>query len=357
MSQHSQKFQIKIPDAPNEDWMDATIAQQLFLNMTQSIQLESVECFIGNILKILGELFGCQNVYWFEKDGLDQFLQWSNFCRRKIANENQKAEELQFYNFWKPISHEELRYFIGEINRQFDFLKSNNKSFRKILFEKKTFFIFSLFLNKIEYGSFFLISPIKKNILDMPITQSTLALILQHYFQMSIKYSEMKKTTYIDDVTGLYNQRFLSLALNREIKKAKKEQSKFSVLFLDIDYFKAVNDTYGHLVGSSVLNSIGDMIHKLIRKSDYGFRYGGDEFILILSGAELIHAQNIAERLRKQVERTEFLASGHKVNVTVSIGISTFPDHGHSKKKLINLADMAMYQAKGRNRNTVCIAG
>jgi len=169
------------------------------------------------------------------------------------------------------------------------------------------------------------------------------------------KFEEIKQVTFIDELTGLYNSRYLKYSLANSIQKSKHAEKPFSVLFIDVDHFKVVNTSHGHLVGSDFLVAIGKSIKNTVRESDPVFRYGGDEFIVILPDLEEEGAQLIAERIRKGIERRVFSIRGEKLKATVSIGLALYPRHAKDQDTLIKLADLAMYSAKERSRNTVFI--
>ncbi|MCM2276470.1 MAG: diguanylate cyclase [Oligoflexia bacterium] len=172
------------------------------------------------------------------------------------------------------------------------------------------------------------------------------------------QYMGVQHLAYVDDATGLYNTRYLHTILDREIAQANATQKSFAVLFADADRFKQVNDRYGHLVGTRLLNELGHQLKKLVRDSDTVFRYGGDEFVAVLSSCDLPTARTVAERIRQSVEQHSFLCSeGLDLHFTVSVGVALFPDHARSKRAIIDAADQAMYSSKRRSRNSVTIAG
>lgn len=170
------------------------------------------------------------------------------------------------------------------------------------------------------------------------------------------RYIDAKQLTYIDDLTGLYNPRFLEKSLTIAMNHLDKKEQGFCVLFIDIDKFKQVNDHHGHVIGSQMLTHIGKLLKNTLRQSDQVFRYGGDEFIAILYKTELAVAKEIAERLRKAAEARTFSFPKAKVKITLSIGIARFPDHGTDKATIISMADNAMYASKKQGRNQVIIA-
>lgn len=170
------------------------------------------------------------------------------------------------------------------------------------------------------------------------------------------KYEEIKHQTFIDDLTGLYNSRYLKFALNNTIQKYRQSNNPFAVLFIDVDHFKIINDRNGHLVGSSFLVAIGKTIRNAVRRIDPVFRYGGDEFVVILKDTSREGAEEIAERIRKHVERRVFVFEKKRIQTTVSIGIAIYPDHTEERETLLKLADEAMYHVKNDKRNAVHVA-
>ncbi len=167
-------------------------------------------------------------------------------------------------------------------------------------------------------------------------------------------YSLAKDMLFIDDLSGLYNQRYLEVALEREMKRIGRFSSQLAVLFLDMDAFKLVNDTHGHLVGSRVLREMGTLLRTSVRDVDVVIRYGGDEYTVILVETSPEIAAGIAERIRATVESHPFLADeGYCIRLTCSIGYSCCPEDALTKEELLEMADQAMYTGKGRGKNCV----
>jgi two-component system, cell cycle response regulator len=170
------------------------------------------------------------------------------------------------------------------------------------------------------------------------------------------KFDEVKQQTFIDDLTGLYNSRYLKFALNNFIHRCKEPNQCFSVLFIDVDHFKKINDEYSHMVGSEFLVTIAKTMKHAVRKIDPVFRYGGDEFVVLLNGTGVEGAREVAERVRKNIERRIFVIKEHRIQTTVSIGIATYPLHASDRDTLMKLADEAMYVVKRDARNGVHLA-
>lgn len=170
------------------------------------------------------------------------------------------------------------------------------------------------------------------------------------------KLARIQRQTFVDDLTGLYNSRYLKFALAEAVSRCRRQGGNFAVLFLDLDKFKSVNDRFGHTVGSDLLVALARTLKNSLRSKDPLFRYGGDEFVVILRNTGLEKAYEIAERLRALMERKTFAVRGHQLQVTVSIGIAVYPDHAPEHQTLLRLADEAMYAAKKHQRNAVRLA-
>ena len=145
--------------------------------------------------------------------------------------------------------------------------------------------------------------------------------------------------------------------LENEIRRAERYHRQLSVLFLDLDRFKLVNDRHGHLVGSSVLRRLAEVLKDCVRQIDTLARYGGDEFTILLVDTDHATGLKIAERIRRLVADTIFEGeNGVPIRLTISIGVATYPEHARHRDGLLDLADKAMYRGKSLGRNCVCSA-
>jgi two-component system cell cycle response regulator len=175
-------------------------------------------------------------------------------------------------------------------------------------------------------------------------------------FQNACQFKGARELIYADDLTGLYNHRYLHIALEQEIRRAERFGLEFSVAFIDLDMFKNVNDTHGHLVGSNVLKEVGQILRQCVRDADLLFRYGGDEFTALLIETDSHGAKVVAERIRKKINDHAFqIINGQACKITATVGYATYPIHATGKNDLIELADKAMYQGK-HQRNATCSA-
>ncbi len=170
--------------------------------------------------------------------------------------------------------------------------------------------------------------------------------------------NRIHELTITDDCTTLYNARHMNLILDTEIYRSQRYSFEFSLLFIDLDRFKNVNDTHGHLVGSKLLGEIGTVVKNNCRLIDYAFRYGGDEFVVLLPQTSKENACRVAQRLHRLIRDTVWLQdSGLKVNITASVGVASFPTDSKTKVELLHLADEAMYSVKNTTRDSVAAAG
>jgi diguanylate cyclase (GGDEF)-like protein len=174
------------------------------------------------------------------------------------------------------------------------------------------------------------------------------------------KFEDLYKThelIHIDDVTGLYNQRKLYKDLSLLVDKYHKEKDPFSLLFIDIDYFKKVNDSYGHLVGTKLLENVATCIKSLLRDSDISYRYGGDEFVVVLVNSNAESGKIVGERILQTIKSKEFDVEYRnekkKIHLSVSIGVAEFPTDALNSQEILSIADRMMYEAKESGRGVV----
>jgi diguanylate cyclase (GGDEF)-like protein len=170
--------------------------------------------------------------------------------------------------------------------------------------------------------------------------------------------TELQRLTQIDPLTEVANRRHLSERLEEEFLRSKRYERPMSLGMLDIDYFKKLNDTYGHPAGDHALVQVANIIKETLRRHDFVARYGGEEFVMLLPETPVDNAVLACERVRVNVEKAEMMYDGQRLPVTVSLGVASFPHHLLSKAQdLITLADTALYDAKrsGRNRTVAAL--
>jgi diguanylate cyclase (GGDEF)-like protein len=158
-------------------------------------------------------------------------------------------------------------------------------------------------------------------------------------------YEEIETASLHDSLTGLANRRFLEIELEKNFESAKRYNEQLSAIMLDIDHFKEYNDSQGHIEGDKILVKLADILLRETRGPDRVFRYGGEEFLIILPQTDVAQACDVAERLRKMVEA--------EMEITISLGVAAYQDNMTDSERLVNCADFALYRAKREGRNRV----
>lgn len=170
----------------------------------------------------------------------------------------------------------------------------------------------------------------------------------------ALAHDNMQRMAALDPLTGVYNRRFGLIRLHEEFNRAVRGNGPLGVAMLDLDHFKSLNDTYGHLLGDRVLLQVVEAAQRALREGDFIIRYGGEEFILILPGASLQDSLQIAERVRRLIGETTVRDGEQNVQFTASVGVTAYPhDDVEREEDLIHHADQALYQAKNQGRNQI----
>lgn len=295
-----------------------------------------------------------------------------------------KIIETQYeLNFIIPIIGEILDTFISN-HLVYIFLKSGGKEklvYPTTCFDKNIIKTIENYNSKDEYvlnkskliGYFPLVS--EQNTIGYLVTKSTEGKISPtetYYIQQLAKqvattitranvYSEILKHATLDALTGFYNRQQLDERIKQEISSAKRKHTSLCVIMTDIDFFKRVNDTYGHSTGDLVLKTVAKIIRTHLREYDIAARYGGEEFVIILPSTKKDEAQNVAERLRKAIEKKvidieKVNTKNEQKNISVTISLGVYSYHLNDKPaNVIMNADKALYQAKENGRNQVVV--
>jgi len=251
----------------------------------------------------------------------------------------QKGKPLLIQDFLKQQRHDAVRLY--------PHLTARSALCLPILVKNQVIGVIQL-INRIEEAHF---TENDLQLLEKLLDQSTLAIERSDVFQ---KMSDLVTT---DDLTHLYNLRYLDRVLEVEMKRSRRYKSSLALIFIDLDYFKQVNDNHGHIMGSQVLVEIADILVESLRAVDVIVRYGGDEFVVLLPNTPLKKATRVAERVRVAIRDFKFLQKeGLALHIAASFGIASYPEHAKNRTDLIHLADRAMYESKKKGRDMVSIA-
>ena len=241
----------------------------------------------------------------------------------------------------KGAKFEVVRMLLGrELNYEFGDLSS--KIIIPLIFDKKLIGGICFYTrHDIDYSSF--------RYFDIMISE------LLTIFKMKYQYTEKEFMSVLDGLTGLYNRRQFEIGLEQEFNRTKRHPANFSLAILDIDFFKKVNDTYGHQYGDYVLKTVSSLMKQAFRKTDLLYRYGGEELVIIMPETNVENAIIPTQRLRKMIEDYDFNYNGVHTKVTASIGLSMNYSNFENATELLKSADESLYRAKEEGRNRVII--
>ncbi len=346
-----------------------------------------------NNQKIIGMLEFSEKLH----DKLLEFLKLAGFCiSLKIQNiilSERMQKNINFHDAMKNIAkiietQYEINYIIPIIGEMIDKFVSDHLVYifinRELVWpsacrDEKIFELIKCLNNKSEYiltpdkkiGLFPLIS--ENKLLGSIVTKSTDNVLsekeIEYLEQLSKQaattinranvYAEILKHATLDALTGFYNRRQLEERVKQEVSSAKRQKRDLCAIMLDVDFFKQVNDTYGHAAGDLVLKTVSRVIKEQLRDYDIAGRYGGEEFVILLPFTKLAEAQMVAERLRKSVENTiidisKINSDANNISVTISLGVYQYHTKDY-EKTLIRNADKALYIAKETGRNKVAV--
>ena len=250
-------------------------------------------------------------------------------------------KKMEEFKTLKNTKFEVVRILLGkETNYEFSDLKS--KIIIPLMFDKKLIGGICFYTRQnMDYASF--------RYFDIMISE------LLAIFKMKYQYTEKEFMSVLDGLTGLYNRRQFEIGLEQEYNRTKRHPSDFSLAILDIDFFKKVNDTYGHQYGDYVLKTVASLMKQAFRKTDLLYRYGGEELIMIMPETNIEGAIIPVQRLRRMIEEYDFDYNGVKAKVTASIGLTMNYQEFNSPADILKSADEALYKAKESGRNRVVL--
>ena len=309
-----------------------------FKEAKNACSLGYLEKVIEKDLKVLNILYGKKVESKVIKDFIKSHTQWLFSVIQDIRNFSEKPSiemdfrKCEFHHF---LEEENLKNFVN--NDEIDIVKylhENTHQHLKGIYKSLKSKDFEELLN--TYIS---------------LTRSTFALFdLLAVFAIKENKMELK----IDPLTGLLNRRAMDEILVHHIEISRITEKPITVAMVDIDNFKKVNDTYGHVVGDCVLRKVSQLMRSTLRKSDFIFRYGGEEFLILLPSTDFEHSLQVLEKIRKKIEEDTFECGKHKINITVSIGmVNLIPERNDNIIDIIKMADMKLYEAKRLGKNTI----
>lgn len=323
-------------------------------NFSDQIDIRSGKACVGKTLDFCVQYFALENAFWFYADAIQ---------KRATSKEDPlghaSLNDSSFLSSFPSLSFKSIEKL--EEKKICEYIQSQglDKSRELEVFKRaeKKYLLFPVFSKDLsEFIGHILLEKKtlwgKKQRADVEEVISSFS----RWLTYSLQIEAAKSLSYKDHLTPLYNQKYLSIALDREIYRAQRYDRPFSILFFDVDNFKRVNDSHGHLTGSQIISDLGRLLEKEIRESDYGFRFGGDEFVALLVETSAKDAEIIAERVRKRVESHVFKANNEDHRITISVGVATYPDHGSTREEILSLADKAMYYGKRATKNIVYVA-
>ncbi|MDD0853499.1 GGDEF domain-containing protein [Halobacteriovorax sp. GB3] len=301
-------------------------------------------------------------------ESMDGFWQSEYYCSPMIVysinKDSSGSLEGQYRTFWNK-DKESIFYTDKEVEKVLSMIQKDGPIRKWDCFSLENIHYYLLHCGAANGQEYFAIHKSDRKINN--VVMDYLIQFLETTFTKLNRYdevSELKNLIHVDDVTDLYNQRKFSLDIDELIESYNLNKQSFSIIFVDIDHFKKVNDGHGHLVGTTLLKEVGVIIKDCVRNTDSCYRYGGDEFVLLIPESDLSLAKKIGERILNKISKKEFkitedmsLENGEKTfRLSVSVGVATFPDNANSKNEIIKIADQMMYAAKKSGRSRVCVA-
>lgn len=185
----------------------------------------------------------------------------------------------------------------------------------------------------------------------IPVVAETVSLAIANIRLKELLHSQSIR----DPLTGLLNRRFLDEFMIKQIGQAKRTKTSLVFIMVDIDNFKAINDSFGHEIGDYVLSRLGNLLPSLVREGDLACRYGGEEFLIVIPNCDPQNAKLFAEKIRNKVGSMRIVVEERVSNIAISLGVAIYPSDGSSLKELVDAADQALYAAKRQGKNKTII--
>ncbi|MBI5144152.1 MAG: GGDEF domain-containing protein [Candidatus Omnitrophica bacterium] len=344
-SEENSRLEALVSEIINKEIMVVTL-YEITKSMSVSLKFDSIFSIFSAFLK--------ENFASFRKSelvilkGIDGRLTVDRTYRVCGVKETDLCESKMGYEAL-------IELLIENVNAVYLTREKDELKFVKLHMDKETFVFFAIpLLSERKMVGILTVE-------NLPFDDIERFTILAAQFALEIKkvllYETVEELAITDGLTELYVRRYFFERLEEELKRSKRHNFKFIFLMIDIDNFKTINDTYGHLVGDVILKDVGRIIKENSREIDLAARYGGEEYSLVLPNTGREDGRVVAERIRGRIEENIFKAYDERLKVTVSVGISVYPDDSSEVKGLVERADKALYTAKDSGKNIVSVYG
>ncbi len=338
--------QFKLNNVLNDVLMKSIFSNE-FRNLSDFLNYERI--LVEKLFSLLSSFveYHVAGIYFASPDDFAENILYIDTLGRNLSKNLLNDVSYDFYRNMedhkvvKNTKFEVVRMLLGkEVDYQISDFTS--KIIIPLIFDRKLIGGICFYTrNNVDYSSF--------RYFDIMLSE------LLAIFKMKYQYSEKEFMSVLDGLTGLYNRRQFEIGLEQEYNRTKRHPADFSLAILDIDFFKKVNDTYGHQYGDYVLKTVADLMKQAFRKTDLLYRYGGEEFVMIMPETNIEGAVIPVQRLRNAVENYDFDYNGIKAKVTVSIGLTMNYSDLNSTAEILKSADAALYKAKENGRNRVIL--
>lgn len=329
------------------DLLMKSVFSNEFRNLSDFLNYERI--LVEKLFSLLSSFVEYQaaGIYFASPDDFAQNILYIDTLGRNLSKN--LLSDINYDFFRKMEDHKTIKDSKFEVVRMllgkeldYNFTDLTSKIIIPLVFDKKLIGGICFYTRQdIDYSSF--------KYFDIMISE------LLAIFKMKYQYTEKEFMSVLDGLTGLYNRRQFEISLEQEHNRTKRHPSDFSLAILDIDFFKKVNDTYGHQYGDYVLKTVADLMKQSFRKTDLLYRYGGEELVMIMPETNIEGAIIPVQRLRRMVEEYDFNYNGVKAKVTVSIGLTMNYQKFATAADILKSADDALYKAKEDGRNRVVL--
>lgn len=318
-----------------------------FRNLSDFLNYERI--MVEKLFSLLSSFveYHVAGVYFASPDEFSENIVYIDTLGRNLSKNLLSDVSYDFFRKMeehKPVKDskfEVVRMILGK-ELDYEFADLNSKIIIPLIFDKKLIGGICFYTRQeVDYSTF--------GYFDIMISE------LLAIFKMKYQYNEKEFMSVLDGLTGLYNRRQFEIGLEQEFNRTKRHPSDFSLAILDIDFFKKVNDTYGHQYGDYVLKTVADLMKQSFRKTDLLYRYGGEELVMIMPETNIEGAIIPVQRLRRMVEDYDFNYNGVKAKITVSIGLTMNYQNLNNSSEILKSADEALYKAKEGGRNRVIL--